>query len=126
MVSIWMPFCLSWARISGVKCRPAVGAAALPGSWRVDGLVAVAVFRFVVAVDVGRERHVADLFEDGLEVGHGGEAEGAFAELSGGEDFGFEERLGFVGGVEEEALAGLDFAAGADEGGPVVSRRGAG
>jgi hypothetical protein len=64
---------------------------------------------------------VADLFEDGLEVGRGGEAEGAFAEVSGGEDFGFEERLGFVGGVEEKALAGLNLAAGTNQGGPVLS-----
>ena len=85
-----------------------------------DGLVAVAVFGAVVAVDVGGERHVAYFVEDGVEVGRGGEAEGAFAEVSGGEDFGFEEWCGFVGGVEEEAFAGLDFAAGADEGAPVV------
>ena len=69
-----------------------MGAAAEPGSLREDGLVAVAVVSGVVAVDVGRQRHVADAFEDGVEVWRGGEAQGAFAELAGGEDFGFEER----------------------------------
>ena len=49
-----------------------------------DGLAAVAVFGGVVAVDVGGERHVADFVEDSVEVGCGGEAEGAFAEFGGG------------------------------------------
>ena len=57
-----------------------------------DGLVAVAVFGGVVAVDVGRQRHVADAVEDSAEVVGGGEAQSAFAELAGGEDFGFEQR----------------------------------
>jgi hypothetical protein len=61
------------------------GAAWLLGK---DGLVAVAVLGVVVAVDVGRERHVADFVEDSVEVGSWGKAEGALAELSGGEDFG--------------------------------------
>ena len=66
---------------------------------------------------------MADAVEDRVEVWRGGEAEGAFAEVFGGEDFGFEERrcvvrYGLV--VEEEALAGLYLAAGADEGGPGV------
>ena len=101
-----------------VKARSGGGG----GAWFVgeDGLVAVAVLWVVVAVDVGREGHVADFVEDSVEVRDGGKAQGAFAELSSGEDFGFEERFGFVGGVEEQAFAGLDFSAGADEGAPVV------
>jgi len=83
-----------------------------------DGLVAVAVFFAVFSVDVGGEGHVAYFVEDGEEVGSGGEAEGALAEVCGGCDFSFEDGNIFV--VKEEALAGLDFAAGADEGGPVV------
>jgi hypothetical protein len=61
---------------------------------------------------------VAYFVEDSVEVRNRGEAEGAFAEVGGGEDFGFEDDLIFV--VEEEAFAGLDLAAGADEGGPVA------
>jgi hypothetical protein len=49
-----------------------------------DGLVAFAVGVGVVALDVGRERHVADLIEDGEEIGDWGEAEGAFAEFAAG------------------------------------------
>jgi hypothetical protein len=85
-----------------------------------NGLVAVAVFRVVVAVDIRRERHVTYFVEDSVEVGSGRKAECALAELSGCEDFGFEQWLGFVGGVEEQVFAGLDFAAGTDQGGPFV------
>ena len=93
------------------------GAAGLLGE---DGLVAVAVLRAVVAADVGREGHMAYFVEDSVEVWAGSKAERAFAELACGEDFGFKHGLGFVGGVEEQAFAGLDFAAGADEGAPVI------
>ena len=74
-------------------------------------------------MDVGRQGHVADAVESAVEFGRGGEAEGALAELAGGEDLGFEEDLagGLVG--EEEVFAGVDLAAGADEGGPDVSLR---
>jgi len=87
---------------------------------RVSGLVAVAIVRAVVAVDVGREGHVPDFVEDSVEVRGGGKPQGAFAELCSSEDLGFEDGFGFVGGVEEQVFAGLDFAAGADEGAPVV------
>lgn len=68
---------------------------------------------------------MADAVEDAEELrlaaGSRGEAEGAFAEGGGGEDFGFEQGwgsgCGFV--AEVETLARMDFAAGADEGGPV-------
>ena len=63
---------------------------------------------------------MADFVEDSVKVGCRREAKSAFAELSGSEDFGFEEGFGFAGGVEEQVFAGLDFSAGADEGGPVV------
>jgi len=85
-----------------------------------DRLVAVTVFWAVVAVDVGRERHVPDFVEDSLEIGSWGKSQCAFAELSGREDFGLQDGVGFVGGVEEQVFAGLNFAAGPDEGTPVV------
>ncbi len=63
---------------------------------------------------------MADFVEDSLEIGGGGKPQSSFAELSSGEDFGFEEGVGFVGRVEEQMFAGLDFSAGADEDAPVV------
>ena len=71
-------------------------------------------------MNVGRERYVPDFVEDSVEVWDGGKAQRAFAEVSGGEDFGFEKGFGLVGGVEEQAFAGLNFSAGADESAPVV------
>ena len=63
----------------------------------VDSLVALAVFRRVglglVAVDVGRQRQVADALERCVEVERGGEAKGALAELACCKNFGG-ERLG--------------------------------
>lgn len=51
-------------------------------------------------------------------LGTGVEAKGALAEVCGAEDFGFEDRIGMAGAGEVEAFAGLDLAAGADEGSP--------
>jgi len=102
----------------GSEVQAGGGGGGRAGFVREDGLIAVAVLDAVVAMDVWRERHVADFVEDRVEVGRGHEAEGAFAELSGGENFGFEDDIFFV--VEEETVAGLNLAAGADESGPVV------
>ena len=63
---------------------------------------------------------MADFVEDSVEIGRVEKSECAFAKISGGEDFGFEDGVGFVGGVEEQVFAGLDFSAGADEGAPIV------
>jgi hypothetical protein len=93
------------------------------GFVRVHRLIAFAVFRAVVAMDIRRQRHVADLFEDGLKIGRRREAEGALAELSGGKNLGGEQRLGFVRSVEVKVLAGLDLAAGTDESRPVISSK---
>ncbi len=93
------------------------GGAGLVG---VDGLVAGAILSLVVAVDVRGERHVAYFVEDGLEVRDRGEAQGAFAEVAGGEDLGFEEEFAGGGVGEVEAVAGLDLAAGTDQRGPDV------
>jgi len=48
----------------------------------------------------------------------GAEVEGPFAEVGGAENFSGENGIGMVGVSEVEALAGLDFAAGANEGSP--------
>jgi hypothetical protein len=87
---------------------------------REDGLVAFAVFGCVVAVDVGWQRHVADLLEDGAEVFCRSEAEGSLAVLSGFDDFGFEQRGLIVGGGEVETFAGLYLFAGAYECSPLL------
>src|SRR5580704_19711093 len=87
---------------------------------REDGLVAVAVVGPVVAMNIGRQRHVAYFVEDSVEVLCRIETKSAFSELSSSDDLGFEEGFGFVGGVEEEVFARLDFAAGADEGAPII------
>jgi hypothetical protein len=63
---------------------------------------------------------VAYAVQDFCEVWYGEKAEGAFAELASGEDFGFEEWCGIGWGCEAEAFAGDYFPAGADEGGPDV------
>ena len=83
-----------------------------------DGLVALAIVSGIVAVDVWGQRHVADAIENSAKVFGGREAESAFAVFGGSDDFGFQERRSVVGGGEVETLAGLNLAAGADEGGP--------
>jgi len=85
-----------------------------------DGLIAVAILEAVVPVNVRGERHVAYFIEDGVEVECRSEAQSTLAELSGGQNFSFEYRFALARFVEEETLAGLDLAAGADECGPVV------
>ena len=109
-----------------------------------DGLIAGAVFLRVGfgfgAVDVGREWEMADAVECGVEVGDRGEAEGAFAEVGGGEDGGCEGRqlcrpthrakgmpdewgtrfCWRFDVVEVEGFAGLDLFCWFYEGGPVV------
>jgi hypothetical protein len=104
----------------GREVKPGGGGRGGTGVLGEDGLVAGLIFRRVGdgfgAVDVGRERHVADAIQDLVEVGRWREAEGAFAELACGEDFGFEHGRavgdGFI--AEEETFAGLDLAARTD------------
>ena len=97
-----------------------MGAAAEPNSWEKTGLVAVTIFLAVVAVDVGRERHVAYFVEDGVKIGRRIEAKCALAKLGGGDNFSLKQRLRFVRRMEEEAFAGLNLAARANEGSPFV------
>lgn len=79
----------------------------------VDGLVALAVFGAVFAMDVGRERDVADAVEGGVEVGDGLEADGALAMFAVGDDFCLETAV-----AEADDFSGENFAAGAHEGEP--------
>ena len=53
-----------------MKCRPAVGAATAPGSRAVHGLITAAIGGVRGALDVGRQRHGADLFEPAPEIRH--------------------------------------------------------
>ena len=50
-------------RISGVKCKPAVGAATALSPCRINGLIALAVHRFIGALDIGRQRNVTQTLE---------------------------------------------------------------
>ena len=85
-----------------------------------DGLVAVAVFLGVVAVDVWGERHVAYFVEDGVEVGDWVEAQSAFAKLSGSDYLRLQQWFRVTFGSEVEVFAGLDFLAGSDQRRPIV------
>lgn len=98
------------------------GGAVLAGLLGEDGLVTAPVFRAVrgklVAVDVGWQGHVADLLDLGEEVRVGGEAEGSFAEATGRDDLGLQERMVEMWGGKEKVFADLNFAGGAAEGSP--------
>jgi len=71
-------------------------------------------------MNVWRQRHVADLLEDGTEVFNRRETKSAFAEVGGSEDLCFEERRCVIGCSEVEAFAGLDLSTGTHECGPLV------
>ncbi len=91
-----------------------------------DGLIALAIGIGVVAMDVGRQRDVADLVEHGEEVicrvREWRELEKTLAELAALDDFGFERNCA-VWRREDQALADGDFAAGANESAPAILRR---
>ena len=55
---------------------------------RVDGLVAVAIGAGVVAIDIGRQRNVSDLFDQGEEIIDGGETDVTFAKGAARENLG--------------------------------------
>ena len=77
-------------------------------------LIARAIGWGVGASDVGRERHVADFFENFEQAALGVEADDAFTEVASAEDFGVQ-----VFG-DDDALAGAHFLAGTDQGVPGV------
>ena len=80
----------------------------------VDGLVALAVFGSVFAVNVGRQGDVAGALERGVKVGNGLEADGALAVFTMGDDLSLQAAV-----AEADDFAGEDFAPGADEGEPL-------
>lgn len=89
----------------------------LPG---VNGLIAVAVEGIVVALDVGRQRDVAEIRDGGVEIGWASELEDTEAESAARLDAGFE--LPFA---KNDRLAHRNFAAGADERFPAIAAKGA-
>ncbi len=103
---------------SKVEARSGRGSAA--GFVGEDGLIAVAIFDRVVAVDIRGERHVAYFVEDGVEVGDGLEAQSAFAKLSRSDYLRLQQWFRFIFGAEVEVFAGLDFLTGANQCGPIV------
>jgi hypothetical protein len=87
-----------------------------------DGLVAFAIRRLVVAMDVGRQGYMADAVEDGEEIVHRLEAQQALAELAALDDFGFKrDAAGRIG--ENEDLADGYLSAWTDKGAPEVFAR---
>ena len=76
---------------------------------REDCLVAVAVLWAVLSMDVRREGHVTYFVDDSGKIWSGGKSQGTFAEVFGGEDFGFKdtELHGPVLAARREVLAGL-------------------
>ena len=64
-----MPLAVSVASSSAVRCRPAVGAAADPGSPGVDGLVALGTFER--RGEVRRQRHLAEPLDDDQRIAVG-------------------------------------------------------
>ena len=58
-----------------------------------DGLIAGLVRDHVFALDVGRQRHVADPIQSAVEILDGFEAEGTLAEFTSRDDFGCEDPL---------------------------------
>ena len=90
-----------------------------------NSLIAVTIGVGVVAMDVRRQRNVADGVEYGEEVVNRRELEQALAELATLEDFGFKRDRAVRRG-KDEALADGDFAAGTNESAPAVVARGFG
>ena len=58
-----MPRWRSDSSIAGVKCNPAVGAATALPCLRVNGLVTLAIERFVRTLDIRRKRNVTEPVE---------------------------------------------------------------
>ena len=80
-----------------------------------DGLVALAVGGRIGALDVGRQGHVADALEGGVEIPIAVKADGAFAEFRARDD------LAFQPFVEAYALADRHLAAGAHQRLPIAA-----
>ena len=79
-----------------------------------DRLVAFAVGGGVGALDVGRQRDVADLLELGEQIARARKAQGALAEFPARHD------LGFQAAAESDALADRQLAAGTHERLPIA------
>src|SRR5262249_20295489 len=82
----------------------------------VDRLVAIAVAGLGCAGDVRGQRHTAQTFQRGEEIGDGCKAQNAFSKLSAAQDFGL--KLGWL--AEEQVFPDSDLAARADETLPIV------
>jgi hypothetical protein len=86
---------------------------------RKDGLVALAIRIFIVATNIGRQRHVADAVEDGKKIADGFEAQQPFAEFAALKNlslkFDFAIRQG-----KDQALADGDLSARPDQCAPEI------
>src|SRR5882724_2356301 len=82
----------------------------------IDGLVAFAIGRQIVAGDIRRQWHVADLFNLGTKIRNGVEAQGAFAELAASDDFGRETMIcGALSPSEINLLSNSYFSSRSDQ-----------
>jgi hypothetical protein len=90
-----------------------------------DGLVSLTISVLVIAMNIGRQRHVSDAIENGEEIVDRGELEQPVAELSTLKDFGFESN-GAVWSGEHEAFADGNFSSGAHERAPEIVSSGLG
>ena len=84
------PNAVKRASIAGVKCSPAVGAATDPRSSRVHRLVTLAIRGNIVAMDVWRQRNMADAIEACVKILHRLELEQPFAKFSPLQHFGLQ------------------------------------
>ena len=82
-------------------------------------MIAVAIAGAIVAGDVGRERNMAQSLQSCEKVWRCGEAQGALAERTSGEDFGLELGVFWILS-EEEMFSDANLFAGADQAFPVV------
>ncbi len=112
--AISMPRARTRFRISGVKCSPAVGAATALPCLRVNRLVAFAIERLIGALDIRRQRNVAEPVERFVKAVLGGKiAETRRPILAARFDH---ERFEFAFTfAEDDALADRNFSSGPHE-----------
>src|SRR5712691_8472267 len=82
----------------------------------INGLVTLSVSWSVGPTNVRRKRHMADAFDFGKEILHGGEPDAAFSETASGQNF----RLQLVLLTEKQALSDSDLSSGAYQALPFV------
>jgi hypothetical protein len=83
---------------------------------RIDGLIAFAIAGRILTRDVGREGHVSDAIENGMEIVNRLEANAAFTEFPSAENFG----LQLIVFTEKQPFTYANLAAGTNQTSPIV------